>query len=189
MPLELGHLQANGRQHSRVCARATPDMGEIVTFYSYKGGTGRTMALANIAWLLACNGYRVLAIDWDLEAPGLHRFFKPFLIDPEMFETDGLIDALWTFTTQRLTPALSDPSGTDGFPDDVDEHQIADLLEDATTTIDWHFPTRTAVYPTRGAIDFIGAGRQVPTYSERVNTFNWKRFYEIGGARLLEGTK
>src|SRR5271166_3342097 len=144
MPLELGHLQANGRQHSRVCARATPDMGEIVTFYSYKGGTGRTMALANIAWLLACNGYRVLAIDWDLEAPGLHRFFKPFLIeepvqpgrfenrffkpfliDPEMFETDGLIDALWTFTTQRLTPALSDPSGTDGFPDDVDEHQIA----------------------------------------------------------------
>src|SRR5580658_9774955 len=27
----------------------------IVTFYSYKGGTGRTMALANIAWILAAN--------------------------------------------------------------------------------------------------------------------------------------
>ena len=53
-------------------------MGEIVTFYSYKGGTGRTMALANIAWLLACNGYQVLTIDWDLEAPGLHRFSSHF---------------------------------------------------------------------------------------------------------------
>ena len=27
--------------------------GQIVTFYSYKGGTGRTMALANVAWILA----------------------------------------------------------------------------------------------------------------------------------------
>ena len=55
--------------------------GTVITFYSYKGGTGRTMALANIAWILAANGKRVLAVDWDLEAPGLHRFFHPFL-DP-----------------------------------------------------------------------------------------------------------
>ena len=47
--------------------------GRIVTFYSYKGGTGRSMALANVAWILASNGTRVLTIDWDLEAPGLHR--------------------------------------------------------------------------------------------------------------------
>ena len=45
--------------------------GQIVTFYSYKGGSGRTMALANVAWILAANGYRVLVVDWDLEAPGL----------------------------------------------------------------------------------------------------------------------
>ena len=53
--------------------------GEVVTFYSYKGGTGRTMALANVAWILAANGKRVLVVDWDLESPGLHRFFRPFL--------------------------------------------------------------------------------------------------------------
>lgn len=35
-----------------------PRNGRVVTFYSYKGGTGRTMALANIAWILASNGYR-----------------------------------------------------------------------------------------------------------------------------------
>ena len=49
-------------------------LGRIITFYSYKGGTGRSMALANVAWLLASNGQRVLAIDWDLEAPGFVFF-------------------------------------------------------------------------------------------------------------------
>ena len=64
--------------------------GRIITFYSYKGGTGRSMALANIAYLLAHGSIGdnastigpnrgVLAIDWDLEAPGLHRYFRPFL--------------------------------------------------------------------------------------------------------------
>lgn len=51
-------------------------MGKLVTFYSYKGGVGRTMALANVAVSLAAHGQRVLAIDWDLEAPGLDRFFR-----------------------------------------------------------------------------------------------------------------
>ncbi|MFD9520752.1 hypothetical protein [Streptomyces sp. NPDC059979] len=41
--------------------------GQIITFYAYKGGTGRIMALANTAWIPAANGKRVLAMDWDLE--------------------------------------------------------------------------------------------------------------------------
>jgi MinD-like ATPase involved in chromosome partitioning or flagellar assembly len=66
--------------------------GRVITFYSYKGGTGRSMALANVAWMLALNGERVLVIDWDLEAPGLHRYFHPFLKDKELIETQGLLD-------------------------------------------------------------------------------------------------
>jgi MinD-like ATPase involved in chromosome partitioning or flagellar assembly len=50
-------------------------MSSIITFYSFKGGVGRTMALANIAVLLAQRGKRVLAVDWDLEAPGLDSYF------------------------------------------------------------------------------------------------------------------
>ncbi len=72
--------------------RPSRDGGKVVTFYSYKGGTGRTMALANIGWLLASNGYRVLLVDWDLEAPGLHRYLHPFLEDPELSSSPGLID-------------------------------------------------------------------------------------------------
>lgn len=49
----------------------------VVTFYSYKGGVGRTMALVNIAALLAQAGKRVLAVDFDLEAPGLSSY-EPF---------------------------------------------------------------------------------------------------------------
>ncbi len=46
----------------------------VVTFYSYKGGVGRTMALANVAALLAQDGRRVLVVDFDLEAPGVPSY-------------------------------------------------------------------------------------------------------------------
>jgi MinD-like ATPase involved in chromosome partitioning or flagellar assembly len=64
----------------------------IVTFYSYKGGTGRTMALANVAALLAGRGHRVLAVDFDLEAPGLWRYFTRF--NDRLDQQPGLIDLL-----------------------------------------------------------------------------------------------
>ncbi|MCX6924117.1 MAG: AAA family ATPase [Verrucomicrobia bacterium] len=44
------------------------------TFYSYKGGVGRSLALANTAALLVRRGRRVVLIDFDLEAPGLDSF-------------------------------------------------------------------------------------------------------------------
>ncbi len=50
--------------------------GQIATFYSYKGGVGRSFTLANLAVILAEWRYRVLCVDWDLEAPGLSYYFK-----------------------------------------------------------------------------------------------------------------
>jgi MinD-like ATPase involved in chromosome partitioning or flagellar assembly len=46
----------------------------IVTFYSFKGGVGRTMSLVNVAAQLATEGKKVLMVDFDLEAPGLSSF-------------------------------------------------------------------------------------------------------------------
>src|SRR3982751_5648124 len=48
---------------------------KVITFYSYKGGVGRTMALVNTAHVFARNGWRVLMVDFDLEAPGMTHFF------------------------------------------------------------------------------------------------------------------
>ncbi len=49
-------------------------MSMFITFYSFKGGVGRTLALANVATLLARDrneACRVLVWDFDLAAPGL----------------------------------------------------------------------------------------------------------------------
>ncbi len=46
----------------------------IFTFYSFKGGVGRSLAAANVAYTLAGSGRHVLLIDMDLEAPGLSSF-------------------------------------------------------------------------------------------------------------------
>lgn len=43
----------------------------VVSFYSYKGGTGRTLLLANLAVYAARLGRTVVMVDLDLEAPGL----------------------------------------------------------------------------------------------------------------------
>lgn len=48
----------------------------IFTFYSYKGGVGRSMALLNVAYRLAGWGKHVLVLDLDLEAPGISAFLK-----------------------------------------------------------------------------------------------------------------
>jgi cellulose biosynthesis protein BcsQ len=50
------------------------------------------MSLANIAWLLANHGHKVLTIDWDLEAPGLPQYFRPFLDVRTLTSSRGLID-------------------------------------------------------------------------------------------------
>jgi MinD-like ATPase involved in chromosome partitioning or flagellar assembly len=75
-------------------------MASILTFYSYKGGVGRTMAVANIAVLLAQQGLRVLAVDWDLEAPGLHQYFANLKITNAKL---GLLDLFLDATKMSKT--------------------------------------------------------------------------------------
>lgn len=48
---------------------------EIVSFYSFKGGTGRSTSLANASYALAERGFDVGCIDLDLAAPGLHMIY------------------------------------------------------------------------------------------------------------------
>jgi MinD-like ATPase involved in chromosome partitioning or flagellar assembly len=76
--------------------------GTVITFYSYKGGVGRSFTMASIAVLLARWGYRVLTIDWDLEAPGLHHYFAPVMAETPK---GGVIDLAHDFLSGAKRPA------------------------------------------------------------------------------------
>src|SRR5690242_20232247 len=67
------------------------EAGTVCTFYSYKGGVGRSMAVANVAALLSQWNRKVLLVDWDLEAPGLERYFQKFLSGSRR-RSDGIVD-------------------------------------------------------------------------------------------------
>ncbi|MEO7361912.1 MAG: hypothetical protein ABI120_16390, partial [Gemmatimonadaceae bacterium] len=179
--------------------RFEPSPGKIITFYSYKGGTGRSMALANMAWLLALNGNRVLVVDWDLEAPGLHRYFHPFLLDKELRTTGGLMEMVEGMAVRAA--ASNEPLSDE----DVDIVEFITMLEcprDSTVRIPWSrnrdravearvapsddaLKSRRPTSPYVG-IDLLAAGRQDGGYSRKLSTFNWIDFYErLDGRRLL----
>ena len=73
---------------------STPGM--VYTFYSYKGGAGRSMAVANVAAMLAKWGHSALVVDWDLEAPGLERFFvqPASAAGPTVESKPGIVDLI-----------------------------------------------------------------------------------------------
>jgi len=83
----------------------------ICTFYSFKGGVGRSMALANIAEHLYGRGLKVLMVDFDLEAPGLEKYFQVprALAKPdEILARRGVIDMLTSYVELRSLPRLGD---------------------------------------------------------------------------------
>ncbi len=147
--------------------------GSVVTFYSYKGGTGRTMALANSACVLAeferASADGVLVIDWDLEAPGLHRFFPPRLrardttLDLGLDDQPGLIDLMLELC-DRLpaeVPADAEAAAT----------AVARAL-DATSLHRFIVPTEVA------GVSLMRAGRDDDgDYGRRVATFDWEGLF------------
>src|SRR6478736_4036986 len=110
------------------------ERGIVTTFYSFKGGTGRSMAAANTACLLARSGKgkRVLLIDWDLEAPGLHRYFQA-----DCYSKPGLVEYFATLeeklrTDATLYEALKFPVVFDAFRDLITEN-YSDAIIDSRT--------------------------------------------------------
>lgn len=167
--------------------RAGDSGGTIITFYSYKGGVGRTMALANVAWILASNGYRVLAVDWDLESPGLHRYFHPFLEDKTLTKQSslGIMDMIRGYVEAVLTPP-TESEGANWI------EQFTDV-ERFVAPLDWSFePPRNGVADgaqtgRKAYLDLLPAGQQTPFYAKTVGTFDWVTFFErLGGNAFLD---
>ncbi|MBL8349240.1 MAG: SUMF1/EgtB/PvdO family nonheme iron enzyme [Burkholderiaceae bacterium] len=132
----------------------------IFTFYSFKGGVGRSMALADVAWELASRGLRVLAIDFDLEAPGLERYFDVAV--EAVHARRGVIDQIEAFKS-----ALA---GSGSMGEDAGFRQLADFIHPKVADFQ---PGRLDLMPA-GLRDSADHKR---AYALAVRTFDWQDFY------------
>ena len=146
-----------------------PNAGKIYTFYSFKGGVGRSMSLANIAVLLAAQGKRVLVVDFDLEAPGLEHFFYEH--DPglagRLAKRPGLIDLLRAKT-----------------------RDWADAVETVQVKLDQLSFSKDTPQAGVGKLDLLASGRasrNADTYTREVQELNWDRLYEDNDVGTLFG--
>jgi hypothetical protein len=159
----------------------------IYTFYSFKGGVGRSMALANIAELFYRRGLKVLMVDFDLEAPGLERYFNvsnaQFTIT-EILGKRGVIDLLVSYKQMCSLPKM------------VQENEVNQdgLTEAARLVVEPLEDFCVPVYEKQqngGELFLLPAGRRsgdyFKKYAENVQAFDWQDFYiNWEGERFFE---
>ncbi len=168
------------------------DTGRIVTFYSFKGGTGRTMALANAAWILAANGKRVLIADWDLESPGLHKFFQPFM-NPAVSDKPGIVDFIrqYEWNAKKLAARIekSDLSGED--KSRTLQDAVAKLTSDLVAHVGQYMVPVDWPFAENGAIDFLTPGKQQDgVYVNALSALDWDTLYDdLGGAGFFDALR
>ncbi len=94
LPLWSDILMAPEPDHPVQVDEDSPKRPLVVTFYSFKGGVGRSTALGLVAGILATRNRRVVMVDFDLEAPGISILFRS---DAENFNREqyGVVDYLY----------------------------------------------------------------------------------------------
>lgn len=151
--------------------------GKIVTFYSYKGGVGRTMSMANVAFLAAINGKKVLVMDWDLEAPGLAYYFRGLLESSdakEVKESAGLMDILWDWNAGLLSN-LAESDLENHFSDMASGKDFEKKTHSLVSDDLFSFPVKLDYISAGGR--YIGEPQEV-TYEEALARFSWTDFFD-----------
>lgn len=146
----------------------------FIAFYSYKGGVGRSLALANTAYELAQQGKKVLILDLDLEAPGQHMtdLFRPRISHPRDLKGwpgAGLLELFEYWQTCQ----------NDKTPFDFDLSRYLKLpREEVRKTL--------SKSELAGSISLLPAGDESDEhYPARIAQFSWEAFYQSGGQVLL----
>jgi len=161
---------------SQETAKAT-----FITFYSFKGGVGRSMALVNTAGILAGRrGFRVLVLDLDLEAPGLSY------LDPELPDASPA-------EAQRQLPLQ--PGFVDLLSDAKERGQEADLFTLPAAEIEARYTQKIKIpdslrqFPD-GSLRIMPAGLFDSNYAQRLDTLNLSALYREGlGEPLIRAFK
>lgn len=139
----------------------------ICTFYSYKGGVGRTHLLANLAaYLCYYKKRKVLIIDWDLEAPGTHFYFNTK--ENPVKTGKGLIDLLNAHI--KVVKNVSE----------LNEENFVNPTPYISPLVSTH----------QGQIDLIPAIDYKEGYHAQIADFDWIQFYDkLYGGVYLEWLK
>jgi hypothetical protein len=112
-----------------------------------------------------------LAVDWDLESPGLHRYFHPFLDDRDLRQSQGVVDM-----TRNYAGEPADDMAGAGRRDWL---QGPPQVLDYAVSLDWSFPGDAY-------LDFLPSGKLDGAYAQAMSTFDWAAFYEHrGGVEFL----
>jgi MinD-like ATPase involved in chromosome partitioning or flagellar assembly len=148
--------------------------GSVVTFYSWKGGVGRTMVLANVAVQLARMGSTVLVVDWDLEAPGLERYFIN-LDQSSAANPTGLMGLLCE---------ASDRGDATSSDQDWRDRLVLIQVPQAQPTPSMQIP------PAPSPIHFLPSGYGSEDYAKRLSDFSWSKFFaDFRGGEWLEALR
>jgi MinD-like ATPase involved in chromosome partitioning or flagellar assembly len=131
---------------------------KTITFYSYKGGVGRSLLLANVAKYLSRFGQRVFVMDFDLEAPGLHYKFDTALNSPK-HECRGVVDFIHSYMEYGVIPESLEP-----FVIEVDRRPAVD-----------------------GVVNLMPAGNVLTNdYWQRLARINWHDLFYSDGSEGIE---
>lgn len=161
---------------------------KIVTFYSYKGGVGRTMSLANVAFLAALDGLKVLVMDWDMEAPGLAYYFRGLHDAAEaksLKNTRGLLDIFWDWSASAELAQS-----------DADVQQLFRGVESGEVFAKCVRPlVGPGLFNRQLKLDYMSAGAMTVgadelLYEDALSKFSWNDFFEkYAGGSVLEYLK
>ena len=130
----------------------------IVTFYSFKGGVGRSMLAVETAAQLARRGRSVIVWDLDLEAPGIQKI--PKLAEIDALCAKGTLDMLLDLQGAQESEA-ADYQG----PERALRDSILDLADGR-------------IAKAGGRLSFLLPGKLDDSYGARYAALDWARLFQ-----------
>jgi MinD-like ATPase involved in chromosome partitioning or flagellar assembly len=136
----------------------------IITFYSFKGGVGRSMAAVNVAEVFAQAGLRALLVDFDLEAPSLDTYYPESI--EAILDSLGIVDLVHAYKRAIASPGPLYQTSDSQLPFEDIRRAIVTVRHD----------------PSGGCVYLMPCGRRsndhMSRYAAAVHTLDWRDLYE-----------